>query len=185
MIGPVEMIVAAFDEENRAEEVLKDLKKLEKAEVINLINAAVLTKDHQGKASFKETQDIGTGKGALFGALAGGLVGLLGGPIGVVVGAAAGAATGGVTAHKIDMGFPDETLKELQSTLKPGTSAILALIQHEWVDRLVEELEKYHASLFRQELKEELLAQLEQSEASKKGSSQQESGQEGTNQQKS
>ncbi len=165
MIGPVEMIIAAFDDEEKAELVLKDLKKLEKENVFKLINAAVLTKDHKGKASFKETQDVGTGKGALFGAIAGGLVGLLGGPVGVVVGAAAGAATGGVAAHKIDMGFPDDTLKELQTTLKPGTSAILALIQHEWIDRLVEELEKYNASLFRQQLKEEMLAQLEQAEA--------------------
>jgi len=158
---PIELIVAAFNDPDKAEEVLKDLKKLEKDGVINLVNAAVIIKDAKGKGSFKETQDVGTGKGALFGAIAGGLVGLLGGPVGVVIGAAAGAATGGVTAHKIDMGFPDDTLKELEDTLKPNTSAILALIRHEWVERLVEELQKYNATLFRQELKEDLLAQLD------------------------
>jgi uncharacterized membrane protein len=162
MIGPVELVVAAFTNEEKAEEVLKSLKNLQKEKVIFLVNAAVMTKDDKGKVSMKETQDVGAGKGAIFGAIAGGLVGLIGGPVGVVVGAAAGAATGGVAANRIDMGFPDDTLKELQETLTPGSSAIVALIQHEWVDRVVEELEKEQASLFRQSLKEEIVAQLEE-----------------------
>jgi uncharacterized membrane protein len=62
------------------------------------------------------------------------------------------------------MGFPDETLNELKGTLKPGSSAILALLQHEWVDRVVQEMEKYHATLFRQALKDELAAQLDEQE---------------------
>lgn len=162
MIGPVELVVAAFANEEKAEQVLKSLKKMQKEQVIFLVNAAVMTKDEKGKVSMRETQDVGSGKGALFGAIAGGLVGLIGGPVGVVVGAAAGAATGGVAANRIDMGFPDDTLKELQETLTPGSSAIVALIQHEWVDRVVEELEKEQASLFRQALKDEIVAQLEE-----------------------
>ena len=160
MIGPVELIVAAFNDEKKAGEVLQLLRELEKEQIIFLINAAVMTKDEKGSVSVKETQDIGGGKGALFGAIAGGVVGLLGGPIGVVIGAAAGAATGGFAASKIDMGFPDDTLKELQTTLKPNSSAILALIQHEWVDRVVDELEKAGAALFRQAIKDEISAQL-------------------------
>ena len=160
MIGPVELIVAAFNDEGKAGEELKELRALEKEQLIVLLNAAVMTKDMDGKVTVKETDDVGAGKGALFGAIAGGLVGLLGGPLGVIVGAAAGAATGGVAANKIDMGFPDETLDELRGTLQPGSSAILALIQHQWVDRVVEELDKHGAVLFRQALKEELVAQL-------------------------
>ena len=67
-----------------------------------------------------------------------------------------------IAANKIDMGFPDDTLKEIQESLTPGSSAILALIQHEWVDRVVEELEKFGASLFRQALKEEIASQLDE-----------------------
>ena len=161
MVGPVELIVAAFQDEEKADQALKNLKQLAKEDVIMLVNAAVMTKDDKGKVTLKETQDVDAKRGALFGAIAGGLIGLLGGPAGVIVGAAAGAATGGVAANKIDMGFPDDTLKELQETLTPGSSAILALIQHEWVDRVVEELDKFGASLFRQALKEEIAAQLE------------------------
>jgi uncharacterized membrane protein len=164
MIGPIELIVAAFSDESKAAAVLKDLKKLEKDGVILLVNAAVMVKDEKGKVSIKETEDISGGKGALFGAIAGGLIGLLGGPVGVIIGAAAGAATGGVAASKIDMGFPNDTLKELDDSLTPGSSAILALIQHQWVDTVVEELEKAGAKLFRQALKEELATQLVEDE---------------------
>jgi len=164
MIGPIELIVAAFSDESKAAAVLKDLKKLEKDGVILLVNAAVMVKDEKGKVSIKETEDITGGKGALFGAIAGGLIGLLGGPVGVIIGAAAGAATGGVAASKIDMGFPNDTLKELDDSLTPGSSAILALIQHQWVDTVVSELEKTGAKLFRQALKEELTAQLVEDE---------------------
>ena len=164
MIGPIELIVAAFSDESKAAAVLKDLKKLEKDGVILLVNAAVMVKDEKGKVSIKETEDVTSGKGALFGAIAGGLIGLLGGPVGVIIGAAAGAATGGIAASKIDMGFPNDTLKELDDSLTPGSSAILALIQHQWVDAVVEELEKAGAKLFRQALKEELAAQLVEEE---------------------
>jgi uncharacterized membrane protein len=166
MIGPVELIVAAFNDDKKAAEVLKQLRSLEKENVILLVNAAIMTKDEKGKVSIKETDDVGAGKGALFGAIAGGLVGLLGGPAGVIIGAAAGAATGGVAASKIDMGFPDDTLKELRDTLKPDSSAILALIQHQWVDRVVDELDKYGATLFRQALKDEVVSQLSEDEKS-------------------
>lgn len=164
MIGPIELIVAAFSDESKAAAVLKDLKTLEKDGVILLVNAAVMVKDEKGKVSIKETEDISGGKGALFGAIAGGLIGLLGGPVGVIIGAAAGAATGGVAASKIDMGFPNDTLKELDDSLTPGSSAILALIQHQWVDTVVSELEKAGAKLFRQSIKEELASQLVEDE---------------------
>jgi uncharacterized membrane protein len=165
MIGPVELVVAAFNSENKAAEVLKQLRELEKQEIIDLVNAAVMIKDDNGKVSIKETQDVSGGKGAAFGAVVGGVIGLLGGPLGVAVGAAVGAAAGGITANKIDMGFPDDTLKELSESLKPGTSAIVALIQHQWVDRVVEELEKQQAALVRQAIKEEITAQLEGGDA--------------------
>lgn len=160
MSAPVELIVAAFENSQKADLALKSLKKLEKEGVIRLLNAAVLRKDDHGIVSIHETQDIHAGQGTIFGAIVGGLIGLLGGPAGVIVGAAAGAATGGVAADRIDMGFPDETLHELKRTLKPNSSAILALIQHEWVDRVAAEMEEFGADLFKGALKVEIAEQL-------------------------
>jgi uncharacterized membrane protein len=160
METPVTLLVYAFDAEEEAEEVLHDLKQLDKKDVIDIVNAAVLKVDQDGKATLKETEDVKAGRGALFGAIAGGLIGLLGGPAGVIVGAAAGAATGGVAAHNIDMGFSDEYLKEIQATLQPGNSAIIALVEHEWIEQVVAELEKFEGELFRQSIKADIAAQL-------------------------
>ena len=161
MVGPITLVVDAFDDEDKADEVLKTLKRLDKEGIFDVINAAVLVRDEKGRTKLKETQDVDAKRGALFGAVAGGLVGLLGGPVGVIVGAVAGAATGGVAAHKIDMGFSDEHLKEIQESLQPGTSALIALVEHEWVDRLMVELAKFEGRLFRQALKQDIAAQLE------------------------
>ena len=159
-MGPVDLIVAAFPEEGKADEVLKSLKKLDKEGIIDILNAAVLIKDKDGKAKMKETQDVDAKRGAVFGAIAGGLLGLLGGPPGVVLGAAAGATAGGVAAHKIDMGFSDDSLEEIQAGLQPGSSAVIALIEHEWVDRILAELDKFGAKVFTEVLKEEVAEQL-------------------------
>jgi uncharacterized membrane protein len=160
METPVTLLVYAFDEEDEAENVLQDLKQLDKKDVVEIVNAAVLKVDADGNATLKETEDVKAGPGALFGAIAGGLIGLLGGPAGVIVGAAAGAATGGLAAHNIDMGFSDEYLREVQETLQPGTSAVIALVEHEWIERVVAELEQFEGQLFRQSIKADIAAQL-------------------------
>ena len=161
LVGPVELVVAAFNAEDKAAEVLKDMKRLDREGVIDIINAAVMVKREDGRVSIRETEDVSDKRGALLGAIVGGLIGLLGGPPGAVVGALAGAATGGVAAQQIDMGFSDETLRDLQESLRPGTSAIVALIRHEWVDRVIAELERFEADLFREVLKADIAAQLE------------------------
>ena len=169
MSGPYELIIAAFQDETKADEALQSLKELDKQDIIDVINAAVLVKDQDGKASIKETADPDAKKGALFGAVVGGLIGLLGGPAGVVIGAAAGAATGGVAAHKIDLGFDDDYLKEVQESLPPGSSAIFALIEHEWVEKVVETLNAYEADIIQREIKAEIATQLTEADESEGG----------------
>ena len=160
METPVSLLVYAYNEPDKADKVLKALKELDKTGIIAVLNAAVLAMDKDGKVKLRETEDVDAKRGAIFGAIAGGLVGLLGGPAGVIVGAAAGAAAGGVAAHKIDMGFSDEYLKDLQQSLTPGSSAIIALVEHEWVEKVVQELEEHEGRLFRQALKADIAAQL-------------------------
>lgn len=160
MLGPIELLVWAFDEEDIAGEALKELHVLEQQKIIAVINAAVLTKNVEGKTHLHETQDVDAKRGALFGAIMGGLIGLLGGPAGAIVGAAAGAATGGFAAHEIDLGFDSQFLEDLENSLKPGSSALLALVEHEWVDRLVKALDDYKGRLFTQSVKAEIASQL-------------------------
>ena len=47
MVGPVELVIAAFNDERKAKEALDVLKKLEKEDIIMLVNAAVMVKDEK------------------------------------------------------------------------------------------------------------------------------------------
>jgi uncharacterized membrane protein len=155
MNNPVELVVAAFREEERAGEVLGEIQELEKLKFIGVWNAAVITKDTDGKLKLKETAEIkGVRRGAGIGAIAGGIIGILaGGPIGgIVLGAAAGALSGKV----IDLGFSNKELKEMGELMKPGSSAIIAVIEHRWVGELEAALDEFGAQIIRQELKDEV-----------------------------
>jgi uncharacterized membrane protein len=155
MDNPVELIVAAFDQEGRAGQVLAEIKELEKMKFIGVWNAAVITKDADGKLKLQEIAEIkGVKRGAGIGAIAGGIIGILaGGPIGgIVLGAAAGALGGKV----IDLGFSNAELKEMGELMGPESSAIIAVIEHKWVGDLVAALEEFGAEIVRQQLKDEV-----------------------------
>jgi hypothetical protein len=75
---------------------------------------------------YRETGDMRTSEGAGVGALIGGVLGILGGPAGMVIGAGVGAAIGAAAAQ-YDDGFKNESLKTVGNALKPGTSAVAAI----------------------------------------------------------
>jgi uncharacterized membrane protein len=129
---PVQLIVAAFQEEKTAAQALKVLKQARREKLIGIQNAAVLRKDAKGKLHIQETADMGGGKGAALGGVAGAAIGLIAGPA-LVVPAAVGALVGGLTAKLRDSGFSNERLKTLGENLKPGSSAIVAVVEHRWV----------------------------------------------------
>lgn len=159
-VADVELVVVTYDEMDKANLTVKALTGLTEKEGKGVLNIAVLVKDEEGKASVSESQDVDPRHGALFGAITGGLVGLLGGPIGVAVGAAAGAAAGGLAAGRIDMGFPDEYLEQLEEGLQPGSSALVILVDGETVDEAVERLAVFDGQILRQSLSDDLMAQL-------------------------
>ena len=103
---PIQLIVAAFQDEKAADNALKELKSAQRQHLIDIQDAAVIRRDEKNKLHIKETADPGGGKGAAAGGAIGAVIGLIGGPAGVVVGAAVGAAVGGVTAKVIDSGIP-------------------------------------------------------------------------------
>lgn len=158
---PLQIIVAAFQEEEAADAALKTLKEAKREKLISIDNAAVIRKDEEGKLHIKETSDLTGGKGAGVGVLVGGAIGLLGGPLGVAVGSALGAAVGGVTAKLYDGGFKDERLREIGNSLTPGTSAIVAVIEHRWVAELERDLAEEGADVMTTALAEDIAEQLQ------------------------
>ena len=135
--NPVEVFVAAFDNEKQAGEALKDFRTMHREGSIDLIDAAVIVRGADGKVSFEETADPSGKKWAKRGAIAGGLVGLIF-PPSIIAGAVVGGAGGGVWGKIRDKGFKDEDLREIGDSLPPGSSAIIAIAE----DRMVEQLER-------------------------------------------
>ncbi len=156
---PIQGIVAAFQDEKAADEALYELKEAKWAGLIGIQNAAVLRRDEKNKLHIKETGDWGGGKGAVAGAVLGGFIGLLAGPVGWL--GVTGAVIGGLAAKLRDSGFSDERLKQLGGSLQPGTSAIVAVIEHKWVAELEKEMAEAGADVMTQELSADIAQQLE------------------------
>jgi uncharacterized membrane protein len=157
---PVQVIVAAFNDLNGASQALKSLKEAKKERLIEIEDAAVLTKDADGKVKIKETADMRAGKGATIGAIAGGVVGLLAGPVGWA--ALGGGVIGGLAAKLHDGGFPDDRLRQLAEGLTPNSSALVAVIDHRWVADLERELARQGADVVTEGLRDDIAARLKE-----------------------
>lgn len=157
---PVELVVAAFKEEHGAENVLKELKEAKKEKLIGIQDAAVIRRDQNSKIHISETGDMRGGRGAAIGAVVGGAIGLLTGP-GAIITGAVGATIGGLAAKLRDSGFPDDRLREIGQALEPGTSAIVAVIEHTWVADLEQELAAQGAQVMTESIKADIAEQLQ------------------------
>lgn len=155
---PMQVIVAAFKDIDGASNALKTLQDAKREKFIIIEDAAVITKDANGKVKIKDTADMSAGKGATIGAIAGGVIGLLAGPVGWV--ALGGGVIGGLAAKLHDSGFPDDQLKQLSAGLTPNSSALVAVIDHAWVAEVERELASQQADLVTQTLSNDIHQQL-------------------------
>lgn len=158
--NPIELVVAAFQDEASAKAALKELKKAQRAKLIKIENAAVLRKDEKGKLHIKETHDMGGGKGAAFGGVGGAAIGLIAGAA-LAAPVVVGALVGGLVAKLRDSGFSDNRLQALGEGLTPGSSAIIAVVEHKWVAQLEEALAEVETDLITLELQADIAEQLE------------------------
>jgi uncharacterized membrane protein len=146
-----EVILAVFDDEEAAATAYKDLHKAEMDKKVDLENVALIHKETEGKIEIKEDAEKIAGEAGI-GALVGGALGILAGPVGVVTFGALGAALGGLSAKLDDVGFDDTRLKMLGETLEPGKSAIVAVLETEFKERLVTEFENRGARVAAEDL---------------------------------
>lgn len=157
---PVQVVIAAFKEEEAADEVLRALKAAKKEHLIGIQNAAVLRRDQKSKLHVKELKDWGGGRGAAFGGALGAVVGVLAGPGALAVGAA-GALIGGLAAKLRDSGFSNRRLEAIGDALQPGTSAIVAVVEHTWVAELEREMEEANAEVMTAAIAADVAQQLD------------------------
>jgi uncharacterized membrane protein len=156
----IELIVAAFQDELGADRALDELKIMSRDQQFDVQDAAILRKDELGKLHIKETADMGSGKGAVFGGSVGAAIGVIAGaaPVAPV---AVGALIGGLSAKAKDAGLKDERLRRIGESLKPGSSALIAVTDLMPVDQFLRSLEAPGADLITETLSAELTKQLE------------------------
>ena len=156
---PIQIVAAAFNSPDGAAKAVEALKDARAAGLIAIDNLAILTKDADGKLDIKEPTDWGGTKGAVVGGVAGAAIGLLAGPVGWVTGI--GALVGGLAAKLRDSGFKDERLRTLGESLRPGTSAVVAVVEHRWVLALEKQLAEAGADTLTEEIGADIATQLE------------------------
>ncbi|PSB55951.1 DUF1269 domain-containing protein [Chamaesiphon polymorphus] len=152
-----DLIVIGFKDEFKADEVLIELKKLELEYLIDLEDAAVVVRNQKGKVKIKQVQELITDV-----AVSGGYWGLLLGiiflhPILAVFGVAAGAISGALT----DVGIDDNFIRDIGSTIEPGTSAIFVLVRKATPDKVLADLSRFEGKVLRTSLSKEDEAKLQ------------------------
>ncbi len=152
-----DLIVLAFETEEGAGEMRDALIKLQKQQLIELEDAAVVIRKQDGKVKVKQVASL-AGAGALGGAFWGMLIGLLfWAPwLGLAIGAVTGAVAGGLT----DIGVDDKFIKEVGETIEPGHSALFLLVRKATGDKVIEQVKDYNPTVLQTSLSEEQEAKL-------------------------
>jgi uncharacterized membrane protein len=158
--APVQLLIAAFQDEGGASAALQMLKEAKKEKLVAIKDAAVLRKDTQGKLHVSETGDMTGTRGGAIGAVVGAGLGIITGGAALAI-AGVGAVAGGLAAKLRDSGFNDARLRKLGEGLKPGSSAIVAVIEHTWVKDMEEELRKAGAEVVTEAIAADIAAKLE------------------------
>ena len=153
-----ELVVIAYPEEDRAEKVMNLMLSLQKDEFVSLADAVCVTKDKHEKVQLHQSQRK-TAKGASWGAAAG----LVAGSIFLtpLFGVAAGALIGGAAGRKVDIGLPDDFVKQVSAQLKPQSSALVLVVNSVNKQVVVPQLQQYGGVLLSSTLSPESEAKLQ------------------------
>jgi uncharacterized membrane protein len=128
-IGPVQLLVLAFDQPNFQGEVLAELDRLKESDTARVIDAVVVHKDAEGNVEVVKRSDLSEEDAGEFGAVVGALVGL--GAAGLE-GAEAGAKAGAEgAAEGVDV-FSEEEAWDVVEEIPNDTAAALVLLEHRW-----------------------------------------------------
>jgi uncharacterized membrane protein len=132
----VEVFVAVYENAADAKSALEQLESMHKEKLIELIDAATVYKDDNGKIHVKETANhtkSDAGKGLAIGAVFGILF-----PPSIIGSAIVGGVAGGLFGHFTNKGFGKKDLKEAGADLDPGQTGLVAIA----VDKFADEVKK-------------------------------------------
>src|SRR6478672_5757212 len=166
MASNTQLIICTFDGDVQAEAARTAIQALDdQIGTLKLGNIAILRKGADGNVTFSETEQLREySRDSTFGIVLGWLLGaantLVGAPLGVAPGVEAGAAFGNEAAAQRDVGFPDETLRQLGEQLHAGSSALVTLVDPDRSATVVAELEKLGGTIAQGQLPPETVAAL-------------------------
>jgi uncharacterized membrane protein len=132
-----DLVVIAFPNEAKAEEVRQKLLAMQKEYLIELGDAVIAVKDADGRVKLNQLLNTTT-VGAVSGTFWGSLIGLI--FLMPLAGAAIGAASGAIGGALTDIGINDRWMKDVAAAIQPGTAALFLLIRKVTADKVLEGL---------------------------------------------
>lgn len=152
-----DLIIVAYETEEKAEAARKKLSELQKEYLIELADAVIAVRQADGSVKLNQLINT-TAAGALSGGMWGALVGLL--FLNPLLGAAVGAGAGALSGYLTDIGIDDKFLKDAASALPPGKAALCVLVRKVTADKVLPAMAEFGGTVLRTNLSAEQEAKL-------------------------
>lgn len=149
-----DLIVLTYDTADTGAAVMNELSRLQKAQLLELEDAAMAVKNEKGKVKVTQTlEKMQTGAIAAWGGFWGLLIGLIfGGPIFWLL---FGAVLGGLLGKSTDLGIDNKFIKQVGDSLEPGGAAIFVLVVKATPGKVTDALKQYGGAVYQTSLSEE------------------------------
>ena len=135
-LAKYEVLLFSFDGVSAARDALTELKEEHELEKGHVLAEALVSHQPTGKI---QVHDPGAaGLGGAMGAVAGGFIAMFAGPVALPFLLVAGGLMGGVAGHLAGRILPRADLAEVAAAMPLGTSAYVALVEHDDATRLTE-----------------------------------------------
>ena len=161
-----ELVAVSYPDVYRAGEVCAALQRLQQEFLIEMEDAAYVTREQGGNIKLHQTQPvigIATGIGATRGTIWGALIGLLFMQplLGMAAGAVFGAAGGAIAGRIADYGIPDQFMKDLAGKLQPGTSMLFVMFRKVTWEKVLPHISQYGGTIMHSSLSPEAEVRLQ------------------------
>lgn len=147
----IHLTVGYFDDEESAKLVVDSFDSMHKNLAINLVDAALLSKNEDGKLKVHETEELTTGKGARRGAVILGVVGLIY-PPSFIASTLLGGGIGALAGRIRDTGIKKDQMKGIADELEPGMLAVVTLSDEESTRLIIDTIKAANGKLDSHEL---------------------------------
>jgi len=159
MSSEAHFVAAVYDSEDDAKTVLDGLNRMHRGASINLMDAAIVTRDASGNIHVKETDEMTTREGATRGAAIAAVFGLIY-PPSLIVSAAVGGGIGALAGKLRDSGLRNNTLNKVGNDLQEGKVALAILVKDANLAAVQQTMEGMSGKLTVQPLSEDAVRHL-------------------------